>query len=73
MSPENQLYIEKAVAFHLGELKKGFESGELDEDLVENADETHFLFNIDNGRTVGMRGMSTWSMQMSFLVTRESR
>ena len=54
--PGEAVVYRKVLAFHLGELKRGFESGELDEDLVENADETHFVFNMDNGRTVGMRG-----------------
>lgn len=56
VSPEKQLYIEKSIAYHMGILKRGFESGELDEDLLSNADETHFIFNMDNGRTIGMRG-----------------
>ena len=34
-----KLYIIKAVAFHLGQLKCGCDSEELNEDLVENADE----------------------------------
>ena len=54
-SPEKQLFIEKTVAFHLGKLKRGFESSDLNEGLVENADETYFIFNMDNGRTVGFR------------------
>ncbi len=50
---EKQLKIEKEVQFHLGELKRGFESGQLNENQIENAGETHFVFNMDNGRTVG--------------------
>lgn len=34
VSPEKQLYIKKSIAFHLGQLKRGFERGELDEDLM---------------------------------------
>lgn len=30
-----------------------------EEDAMENADETHFVFNMDNGRTLGFRGTST--------------
>lgn len=55
-SPEKQTFIEKSVAHHLGELKRGFESGALKEEMIENADETHFIFNMDNGRTIGFRG-----------------
>lgn len=37
-------------------MKLGIDSGELDEDSVENADEAHFIFSMDNGRTIGFRG-----------------
>ena len=56
VSPDKQLEIEKRVAYHLGCLKRAFESGELNEDTVENADETHFVFNLDNGKTRGFIG-----------------
>lgn len=56
VSPAKQEWIEKSVAFHMGVLKRGFECGELNEDCVENADETHFVFNMDNGRTLGFIG-----------------
>jgi len=56
ISPEKQMQIEKEVAFHLGVLKRGFESGDLNEDTVENIDETHFVFDFDNGKTLGFSG-----------------
>lgn len=56
VSPEKELTIQKCVAFHLGELKRGFESGLLNENRIENADETHFVFNMDNGKTLGFKG-----------------
>lgn len=56
VSPQKELQIEKAVAFHLGALKRGFGSGLLNEDNIENADETHFVFNMDNGKTLGFVG-----------------
>ncbi|KAI2506922.1 hypothetical protein MHU86_7514 [Fragilaria crotonensis] len=55
-SPEKELHIQKTIAFHMGELHRGFSSGELDENLIENMDETHFVINVDNGRTLGVRG-----------------
>lgn len=55
-SPAQQLRLERRVAFHLGVLKRGFEAGILKEDTIENADETHFIFNMDNGRTLGFKG-----------------
>lgn len=36
-------------------MKWGFDSGELDEDLVENADGKQFLFSMDNGRKIVFR------------------
>lgn len=54
--PTKTTFYREAIAFHLGSLKRGFESGYLNEDRVENADETHFVFSMDNGRTIGLRG-----------------
>ena len=42
--------IEKEVAFHLGQMERGFES------RMENADETHFVCNMQNGKTLGFKG-----------------
>lgn len=55
LSDAKILLIEKEVAYHLGQLKKGFERGELEEDCIENEDETHFVLNMDNGRTLGLK------------------
>jgi hypothetical protein len=55
-SPEKELHVQKTIIFHLGMLHRGFASGELDENLIENMDETHFVINVDNGRTLGVRG-----------------
>ena len=56
ISPANQLLIEKEVVFHLGKVRGDFQGGLLHEDLVENIDETHFVINADNGRTMGCSG-----------------
>lgn len=56
ISPEKRERLEKEIAYHLGCLKRGFESGELDENLIENADETHFVINMDNGKALGFIG-----------------
>lgn len=40
---EKQAYIEKSISYYLGSLKRAFEISELQEDYVENADETHFV------------------------------
>ena len=34
----------------------GFLSGEFDENLTEYIDETHFVINCDNGKTLGFCG-----------------
>ena len=39
----------------MGELRRGFESGDLNEDLLCNMDETQFVTNCDNGLTLGFR------------------
>lgn len=56
LSPAKQLEVEQEVARHLGKMKKGFESGEYDENHMSNADETHFIINMDNGKTMGFCG-----------------
>ena len=58
-SPEKELQIEMETAYHLGILQRGFASEEFDENLMENLDETHFVVNLDNGRTLGFRGDTT--------------
>ena len=47
------------MAHFMGELSRGFENGELNEDFIGNVDETHFIFNMDNGNTLEFRGDDT--------------
>ena len=56
VSPAKLEHIEKSVAYHLGQVKRDFEAGILDEDMVENIDETHFIVNMTNGKTLGFSG-----------------
>ena len=58
-SPKKELQIEMETAYHLGILQRGFASREFDKNLMENLDETHFVVNLDNGRTLGFRGDTT--------------
>jgi len=53
ISPVKQELIEQEIAYHLGVVKLAFDAKELEEDLVENIDETHFVLNMDNGKTLG--------------------
>ena len=55
-SPEKEQEIKIQVAYHLGVLNRGFQDGTFDENLMENIDETHFVVNMDNGRTLGFHG-----------------
>lgn len=56
LSPEKELQIERDVARHLGQMSRLLSSGEVDENDLGNADETHFIINLDNGRTLGFAG-----------------
>lgn len=56
LSPEKEVQIEREVAYHLGTLRRLLSSGEVDENDLSNADETHFVVNLDNGRTLGFVG-----------------
>jgi hypothetical protein len=40
-------------------LQRGFQIGIFDENLIENINETHFIVNMDNGRTLGFWGNTT--------------
>ena len=51
-SPVKQLEIEMSMPVHLGTVSGLFSAGYMDEDSVENADETHFMLNVDNGHTL---------------------
>lgn len=55
-SPSKTLYIERSMAFYLGELKRWFEAKVYDENRIENAEEAHFVFNMENGKTFGFKG-----------------
>ena len=52
-SLEKEIQIERNIVYHLVVLKRGFDSSFFDENLMENIDETHFVVNMDNGRTLG--------------------
>jgi hypothetical protein len=43
----------------LGVLQKGFQIGIFDENLIKNIDETHFVINMDNGRTLEFQENTT--------------
>lgn len=40
------------MARHLGYMSRLFSSGDIDENDVENADETHFIISMDNGKVL---------------------
>jgi hypothetical protein len=58
-SPGKELQIEMQATYHLGVLQRGFQTSIFDENLIENIDETHFVVNVDNGRTLGFQGDTT--------------
>jgi hypothetical protein len=45
--------MEREVARHMGVLMRDFENGVLDENCVENGDESHFVINLESGQTLG--------------------
>jgi DDE superfamily endonuclease len=55
-SPAHEADMRKTVAFLLGQIQRDFVPGALDENMVENMDETHFIVNMDDGKTLGFRG-----------------
>lgn len=53
MSPVKDLEIELEVARHSSTLSRMLSSEEVDQNDLENANETHVDINMDNGRTMG--------------------
>ena len=56
LCPTTQLEVEQEVVRHFGRIKRGFESGDQVENLMSNADETHFINSMDNGKKLGFCG-----------------
>ena len=56
VSPEKREEIDRSAVRHLGRMKRAFDSGELNEDLVFNMDETHFVVNMDDKKTLALKG-----------------
>ena len=56
ISPVKQEQMEREVSFHLGVVFRAFSNEELNEYMVENVDETHFVVSMDNGRNLSLVG-----------------
>ena len=46
--------LETHVVFHLGELKRGFENGTFDDNIMESAGDVRFIMNLPSGRSLGL-------------------
>lgn len=53
LSPEKSRELEIDIVSQLGRLRIGFENREFIEEGMENVDETHFLSDMSDGRTLG--------------------
>lgn len=49
-------YSDRLIAYHLGTVMRAFQDGTMDESLVENLDETHFLFGQGNRKCLAHTG-----------------
>lgn len=56
MNPSNIVELEKATARHLGRLNCGFASRYFKKAGMQNTDETHFIVNMDSGKTIYVVG-----------------
>ena len=56
LSPGKEIQLEREIAYHLGYRTRQFRTSEIDENDVKNADETHFVIDMDNGSTLGFTG-----------------
>ena len=57
-SESHKFHTDQMIAYHLGQLERDFHDGNLVEDMVENMDETHFVFNMDDHTTLGFIGQA---------------
>lgn len=48
--------IERAVALHLGYIKRSFDSGSIDESCIQKSDETYFVLKLESGKTLSFVG-----------------
>lgn len=64
LRPEKMLMIVRQVDHHLRNMKREFQSGEIHENDVENADETQLVINMDNGKILGFDGSAKLSTLM---------
>ena len=55
-SPSQTSFIERKVSYNLGCLQQRFEANLLDDNMVDNMDETHFIFYMYNHKTLSFRG-----------------
>ncbi|DAZ96857.1 TPA: hypothetical protein N0F65_008288 [Lagenidium giganteum] len=56
VSGEKMRQIKEEVAIHLGVLQRGFDNGELNEDTIENINETHFMIDFHTRKALGFVG-----------------
>lgn len=56
LSSAKHLEVEQDVFSHLGRMKKDFESGDYDEKDISNAEETHSIINMENGKLLDSLG-----------------
>lgn len=55
-SPSRIVELEKEAVRHMGQLKRGLESQELQEENMSGAEETHVIDSLDNGNKFGANG-----------------
>jgi hypothetical protein len=58
-SSGKEIQIEMQATHHLDVLQRGFQTSIFDENLIKNIDETHFVINMDNGRTLEFQENTT--------------
>ena len=56
LSPGKEIQLEREIAYHLNYLARQFRTKQIDENDVENADETHVVIDMYNGSTLGFTG-----------------
>ncbi|KAE8979212.1 hypothetical protein PR002_g24482 [Phytophthora rubi] len=56
VSEEKQLQIDISIVTHLGKFKRQFDDKTIDPDQIYSMDESHFVIDLDDGKTLDLQG-----------------
>lgn len=55
-SLEHKIWTDRLIAYHIGVIARGFNDGTFNENTIENMDETHFVYDLDDRLVLARKG-----------------